>query len=80
MSGLCNHSLELTGLAGDPASPVHRLDPRAKIVGLVAVTIPLALVWGVLGIWLGRAQQQRVIDADGSTPARALRREEAVAL
>ena len=31
MGALCNHSLELTGLAGDPASPVHRLDPRAKI-------------------------------------------------
>jgi cobalt/nickel transport system permease protein len=39
VSGLCNHSLELTGLAGNPASPVHRLDPRAKIVGLVAVTL-----------------------------------------
>ena len=39
MSGLCNHSLELTGLAGDTASPVHRLDPRAKIVGLIAVTL-----------------------------------------
>ena len=39
MGALCNHSLELTGLAGDPASPVHRLDPRAKIVGLVAVTL-----------------------------------------
>ena len=39
MSGLCNHSLELTGLAGDTASPVHRLDPRAKILGLVAVTL-----------------------------------------
>jgi cobalt/nickel transport system permease protein len=39
VSALCNHSLELTGLAGDPASPVHRLDPRAKIVGLVAVTL-----------------------------------------
>ena len=37
MGALCNHSLELTGLAGDPGSPVHRLDPRAKIVGLVAV-------------------------------------------
>jgi cobalt/nickel transport system permease protein len=33
------HSLELTGLAGDPASPVHRLDPRAKILGLVAITL-----------------------------------------
>jgi cobalt/nickel transport system permease protein len=39
MGALCNHSLELTGLAGDPASPVHRLDPRAKIVGMVAITI-----------------------------------------
>jgi len=39
MSGLCNHSLELTGLAGDPDSRAHRLDPRAKIVGLLAVTI-----------------------------------------
>jgi cobalt/nickel transport system permease protein len=39
MGTLCNHSLELTGLAGDPASPVHRLDPRAKIVGLVSVTV-----------------------------------------
>jgi cobalt/nickel transport system permease protein len=39
MSAICNHSLELTGLAGDPASRVHRLDPRAKILGLVSVTL-----------------------------------------
>jgi len=39
VSGLCNHALDLTGVAGDPASPVHRLDPRAKIVGLVGVTL-----------------------------------------
>jgi cobalt/nickel transport system permease protein len=39
VGALCNHSLELTGLAGDPASQVHRLDPRAKIGGLVAVTV-----------------------------------------
>jgi cobalt/nickel transport system permease protein len=39
MGALCNHSLELTGLAGDPASLVHRLDPRAKILGLVSVTV-----------------------------------------
>jgi cobalt/nickel transport system permease protein len=39
MGALCNHRLELTGLAGDPASPVHRLDPRAKILGLLAVTL-----------------------------------------
>ncbi len=46
MSGLGNHALHGTGLAGNTASPVHRLDPRAKVVGflgltLVAVTTPL---------------------------------------
>jgi len=51
VGALCNHALELTGLAGDTHSRVHRLDPRAKIVGvvsvtLVAVTTPLAL-WPV---------------------------------
>jgi cobalt/nickel transport system permease protein len=32
-------SLHRTGLAGDPASPIHRLDPRAKIVGLAGITL-----------------------------------------
>ncbi len=31
------HGLGLSDTAGDPGSPVHRLDPRAKIVGLLAV-------------------------------------------
>ena len=39
MGTLCNHSLDLTGPAGNLESPVHRLDPRAKIVGLLAVTL-----------------------------------------
>jgi cobalt/nickel transport system permease protein len=39
MGAFCNHSLELTGLAGNPASPVHRLDPRAKIVGMISITV-----------------------------------------
>ncbi|MGI8511910.1 MAG: cobalt ECF transporter T component CbiQ [Solirubrobacteraceae bacterium] len=39
MGALCNHSLELTGLAGNLQSPIHRLDPRAKIVGVITVTI-----------------------------------------
>jgi cobalt/nickel transport system permease protein len=39
VAGFCNHSLELTGPAGDLTSPVHRLDPRAKILGLVTVTL-----------------------------------------
>jgi cobalt/nickel transport system permease protein len=47
VGGLCNQALELTGIAGDPGSPAHRLDPRAKLLGLlgvtlVAVTTPLA--------------------------------------
>lgn len=36
---LCSHSLDLTGVAGDPASRLHRLDPRAKTVGLLGVTV-----------------------------------------
>jgi cobalt/nickel transport system permease protein len=32
-------SLHRTGVAGDPASPIHRLDPRAKIVGLAGITV-----------------------------------------
>ena len=48
------------------------------LAALVSVTVPLALVWGVLGVWLGRAQQRRV--TDDSAPARTARREEAVAV
>jgi cobalt/nickel transport system permease protein len=33
------HHLDAIGLAGDPASPVHRRDPRAKLVALVGVTL-----------------------------------------
>jgi cobalt/nickel transport system permease protein len=32
-------ALHRTGVAGDPASPIHRLDPRAKILGLAGVTV-----------------------------------------
>jgi len=40
-------ALHRSGIAGDPASPIHRLDPRAKLAGftaitLVAVSTPLA--------------------------------------
>ena len=37
MSGSHDHAGG--GPAGDLASPVHRLDPRAKILGLLAVTL-----------------------------------------
>jgi cobalt/nickel transport system permease protein len=51
VSAFCNRAIELTGLAGNTASPVHRLDPRAKVVGfigitLVTVTAPIA-AWPV---------------------------------
>jgi cobalt/nickel transport system permease protein len=49
VGAFCNHSLELTGLAGDPASPIHRLDPRAKVLGMVAIT--LVAVSTPLGAW-----------------------------
>jgi cobalt/nickel transport system permease protein len=32
-------ALHRTGVAGDPASPIHRLDPRAKLVGFAGVTL-----------------------------------------
>lgn len=31
--------LHRAGLAGDPASPIHRLDPRAKLAGFAGITI-----------------------------------------
>jgi cobalt/nickel transport system permease protein len=39
MAGICAHQLGAVGVAGDPGSRVHRLDPRAKIAGLATVTL-----------------------------------------
>jgi cobalt/nickel transport system permease protein len=39
MGGTCIRELALTGTAGRAGSPVHRLDPRAKLLGLAAVTV-----------------------------------------
>ena len=36
MSGAALHR---TGVAGDRGSPVHRLDPRAKLAGLAGITV-----------------------------------------
>ena len=33
------HDLHATGVTGNPASPIHRLDPRAKLLGFAAVTL-----------------------------------------
>lgn len=58
MSG--SHHPARAGLAGDPDSPVHRLDPRAKLAALVgitviAVTTPIAAwpVWPACAVVLG---------------------------
>jgi cobalt/nickel transport system permease protein len=34
-----SYALHRTGVAGDTASLIHRLDPRAKIVGLAGITV-----------------------------------------
>jgi cobalt/nickel transport system permease protein len=39
VSGLCSHQPGSIGVAGNLASPIHRLDPRAKVLGFVAVTV-----------------------------------------
>jgi cobalt/nickel transport system permease protein len=39
MSLGCAHELHATGISGDPASPIHRRDPRAKLLGLAGVTL-----------------------------------------
>jgi cobalt/nickel transport system permease protein len=49
VSGICNHALHGTGLAGNTASPVHRLDPRAKVVCLLGLTV--VAVTTPLGAW-----------------------------
>jgi cobalt/nickel transport system permease protein len=73
VGALCNHSLELTGVVGDPGSSVHRLDPRAKIVICTAVTVvavsaPLAL-WPV---YVGCALTLAIMAAIGRVPVSQL--------
>ncbi len=86
MSGL--HALESAGLAGDPASPVHRLDARAKLLGLAGLTLVAATApagtWPLLGGLRGaargggarrpRAGPRRVAARARRAPARAARR------
>ena len=45
-------SLGRIGIAGDPASRIHRLDPRAKIVGLAGITVVAVstAAWGVFAV------------------------------
>jgi AAA family ATP:ADP antiporter len=52
----------------------------AGVTALVMVAVPLAVVWGALGVWLGRAQQRQVVRRPASTSVPTPTREEAVAL
>ena len=56
MSGLCAHRSAAIGLAGDPRSRVHRLDPRAKLVALLTVTVvAVSTPLDAWPVWLGCA-------------------------
>lgn len=70
MSGVHLHA---AGVAGDPGSPIHRLDPRAKLVGfatitLVAVSTPLH-AWPA---YVAAAAALTAIAALGRVPARTI--------
>jgi cobalt/nickel transport system permease protein len=44
------------GLAGRTASPVHRLDPRAKLIGLVGTTVvAVSTPFALWPVWIGCA-------------------------
>jgi AAA family ATP:ADP antiporter len=45
-------------LGAQMEGPLARLAPG--LAALVTLTVPLAIAWGALGIWLGRAQQRGV--------------------
>jgi cobalt/nickel transport system permease protein len=70
---LCNHSLDLTGLAGDENSPVHRRDPRAKLLGLFGVTLVAVSAspadWPV---WVACAGVLLTVTAIASVPVQEL--------
>ena len=79
MSGM--HAVAAAGLAGDPASPVHRLDARAKLLGLagltcVAATAP-ATAWPLLAAC---AAVLATVAAAARVPARVVWRRARVVL
>ncbi len=82
VSGLCEHRPGRIGLAGNPASPIHRLDPRTKIVGLlgttiVAVTAPLSALARLRRL---RARPAAVVAAGARVAARTIWRRARVVL
>lgn len=73
MSGLCNQSLDLTGPTGDLNSPAHRLDPRAKTVGLIGVTlVAVSTPIGAWPVWAGCLALLAAYAAAAKVPAREI--------
>jgi cobalt/nickel transport system permease protein len=69
VSGLGNHGRDLIGLAGDPASPIHGLDPRAKVLGLTSVTlVAVSTPFGLWPVWIACGAAVGVIAALARVP------------
>jgi cobalt/nickel transport system permease protein len=69
----CSHALESAGLAGDLGSRVHRLDARAKLLGLAGLTVIAATsppaAWPLLACC---AALLAAVAAGARVPARVL--------
>jgi cobalt/nickel transport system permease protein len=61
------------GVAGDPHSPIHRLDPRAKLIGLLGITIvAVSTPLGAWPVFVACAAAQVVVAVIAHIPARTI--------
>jgi cobalt/nickel transport system permease protein len=68
MSG--SHGRAIAGVAGDTASPIHRLDPRAKLLGLLGVTlVAVSAPLRAWPVWVACALALLVVGALARVPA-----------
>jgi cobalt/nickel transport system permease protein len=81
VSGFCSHQPGMIGLAGDPASPIHRLDPRAKLLGLLSVTVVgITTPFSLWPVWVACAAALAAIAALARVPAHTVWRRARVVL
>ena len=65
--------LHSVGVAGDPHSPIHRLDPRAKLIGLAGVTlVAVSTPLGAWPVYVACALALVTVAVLGRVPARVL--------
>jgi cobalt/nickel transport system permease protein len=77
----CSHSLGAIGLAGDPASPIHRLDPRAKIIGFLGVTfVAVSTPLGQWPVYLACGAMLALLAAAARIPPREIWRRSRVVI